>query len=332
MIDVKSAKDFISEDERKGLLYGSLIAAGLAATRGKNIGDALTQGISGLGVAYAGGLNQIYNQKQAELERQRILELLELEKARGAREAEAFPAEMAAKELGLGQLMRRGAGLQQMSGMLAEQNPLLAVGLEAGAPPESVLAAFSKPEETITGNIVRDPSSSTGWSYASNLGNIIARGAPAPGAGAGGGKSAAEQFNEIDSGNKEFAWRRAVDAIKIKYPQASGNLDALSNMFIWQKKPEEIASMTKTNVQGEAYAELLRSFATNYYNATAASVKRNELPRGYLETVPQITASLMSSLTPVPAAGAKTVSTTAEQQTAAARAAEELKRRGYKLK
>jgi len=341
MIDVKSAKDFISDDERKGLLYGSLIAAGLAAARGRNIGGVLTQGISGLGAAYAGGLNQLYNQKQAELERQRIMELLELEKARGEREAESFPVEMAGKELTLQKLMGEELGRQNLGTTLEQESPLLAQALAAGASPESVLSAFARPESTVTGNIVRDPNSSTGWSYVSNRGEIIARGAPAPGAGAGGGKTEQERFNTIDSKNREFAWQRAVDAIKIKYPQTSGNLDALSNMFIWQKKPEEIASTTKSNIQADAYRELLQTFASNYYNMTAASVKRSELPRGYLETVPQITSSLLSFAgNPGAAGGAGTNTRTVQitpAQEAAAKANKEaiekaLKDRGYRFR
>lgn len=76
----KKPQSSINDDERKGLLYGSLIAAGINAARGRNVGDALMQGISGIGQSYTQGLDALYKEKQTNLEQERLAEMIEMER------------------------------------------------------------------------------------------------------------------------------------------------------------------------------------------------------------------------------------------------------------
>lgn len=68
----------MDKDEQKGLLYGSLIAAGINAARGRNVGDGLLKAAQGGSQAYMGGLNHLYDRKKQELEAQRQEQLNKL--------------------------------------------------------------------------------------------------------------------------------------------------------------------------------------------------------------------------------------------------------------
>jgi len=81
MVDRK-LQSFINDDERKGVLYGSLIAAGINAARGHNIGDALIRGISSMGQSYMQGIDTLYKEKQTALEQARLAEMMEMEKGK----------------------------------------------------------------------------------------------------------------------------------------------------------------------------------------------------------------------------------------------------------
>lgn len=59
----------LSENEKKGLLYGSLIAAGIHAAAGGlrgGLGEAAIQGLSGGFTSYAGGQEELFKQKKNE--------------------------------------------------------------------------------------------------------------------------------------------------------------------------------------------------------------------------------------------------------------------------
>lgn len=70
----------LTKDEEKGLLYGSLLAAGMAALSGRNIPEALQNAVGGFGVAYSGGLSSLLKQKEDELKSLREQEELNLRK------------------------------------------------------------------------------------------------------------------------------------------------------------------------------------------------------------------------------------------------------------
>lgn len=70
----------LSAGERKGLMYGSLIAAGLSAALGQNPKDALLKAATGAASAYAGGLKNMYDMKQQELNIQSTKDLIEATK------------------------------------------------------------------------------------------------------------------------------------------------------------------------------------------------------------------------------------------------------------
>ena len=76
----KKIESFINDDERKGVLYGSLIAAGINAARGHNIGDALIRGLSGIGQSYMHGIDTLYKEKQMNLEQERLAEMMRMER------------------------------------------------------------------------------------------------------------------------------------------------------------------------------------------------------------------------------------------------------------
>ncbi len=69
----------VSEEEKKGLLYGSLIGAGLAAARGRNILDALSKGAGAFSTGYVSGLDRLYEDKKRQLEEERLMHQLELQ-------------------------------------------------------------------------------------------------------------------------------------------------------------------------------------------------------------------------------------------------------------
>ncbi len=80
--------DLLTKDQRKGLLYGSLISAGLAAAAasrfGGNVMDAVGAGLAGATSGYAGGLNDIVKLRHAEIERQKAEEMMKAaEETRG---------------------------------------------------------------------------------------------------------------------------------------------------------------------------------------------------------------------------------------------------------
>jgi hypothetical protein len=85
---------FISKDHRKGLLIGSLLAAGAGLATG-GITDALKAG-SG---AYTGGMEQIYKQRENELQEERVLELIKASQLQSALEQNKFEQEQ--KEWGV---------------------------------------------------------------------------------------------------------------------------------------------------------------------------------------------------------------------------------------
>lgn len=70
----------LSKDEEKGLLYGSLIAAGMAALSGRNIAEGIQNAAAGFGTAYSGGLAQLLKMKEDELKSLREQEELNLRK------------------------------------------------------------------------------------------------------------------------------------------------------------------------------------------------------------------------------------------------------------
>jgi len=70
----------LTEDEKKGLLYGSLIAAGLAAMSGRGVGGVLQNAGLGFGVAYSGGLQNLLAEKEMQLKQLREQEQLNLNK------------------------------------------------------------------------------------------------------------------------------------------------------------------------------------------------------------------------------------------------------------
>ncbi len=68
----------LSKDEQKGLLYGSLIAAGAAALSGRNVGEALQNAAFGFGVGYTGGRANLMKEKADLYEQLRQQEELRL--------------------------------------------------------------------------------------------------------------------------------------------------------------------------------------------------------------------------------------------------------------
>jgi hypothetical protein len=73
--------DYINPDQNKGLLYGSLIAAALAAASGRGgILKKIARGFGGGAGAYAGGVNTLAEQRKQQTEEDRMRELIESSK------------------------------------------------------------------------------------------------------------------------------------------------------------------------------------------------------------------------------------------------------------
>lgn len=77
--------EYISAGEKKGLIFGSLLAAGMAAATGGNSKEALLKAAMGASGAYAGGMQDLYNRKEQQLR---------MEKTNAAMEAAKEDAEI----------------------------------------------------------------------------------------------------------------------------------------------------------------------------------------------------------------------------------------------
>jgi len=73
-------KEFLTPEQRKGLLYGSLISAvlsgGAALRSGGNVTDALGRGALGAAQAFGGGLEEVANLRHREIEEDKMLEAM----------------------------------------------------------------------------------------------------------------------------------------------------------------------------------------------------------------------------------------------------------------
>lgn len=95
----------LDKEHKQGLLYGSLLAAGIAAAQGRNLSDAIYKAALGGSSAYTGGMEKIYDQKRKELEEERQQELIKASQMRSAidlgqyqMQEKQFPLEQAAKQ------------------------------------------------------------------------------------------------------------------------------------------------------------------------------------------------------------------------------------------
>jgi len=68
----------ISKEEEKGLLYGSLISAGIAAMSGQSIPEAIQNAVVGFGAGYSGGLSSLLKIKEDQMRQLREQEELKL--------------------------------------------------------------------------------------------------------------------------------------------------------------------------------------------------------------------------------------------------------------
>ena len=58
----------VSDNEKLGTIVGSLIAAGMTASKGNSIGEVLNLALSGGSVGYTSGINSLIAQKQKDKE------------------------------------------------------------------------------------------------------------------------------------------------------------------------------------------------------------------------------------------------------------------------
>jgi len=74
----------ITPEQRKGLIYGAILSSGIGALAalgtGGNWNDAMLAGTAGLSSGYAGGLDKIVQFKKAELDNERVQELMKAQK------------------------------------------------------------------------------------------------------------------------------------------------------------------------------------------------------------------------------------------------------------
>lgn len=68
---------YITPEEKKGLLWGAAIAAGLGAATGRDTRESLLKAAGSATEAYGKGLNDLYGQKRAELDMERTKSLME---------------------------------------------------------------------------------------------------------------------------------------------------------------------------------------------------------------------------------------------------------------
>lgn len=118
----------VDKEQKRGLLYGSLLAAGVAAASGRNLSDAIYKAALGGSSAYTGGLNQIYEKKRQELEEERTKELINASRMRNLidlgqyqMQKEVFPTKKAFGEtqleeatFGLAEKKQQADALQQV--------------------------------------------------------------------------------------------------------------------------------------------------------------------------------------------------------------------------
>lgn len=78
-------KKFLTDEQRRGLIYGSLISAvlsgGAALRSGGNVTDAIGRGTLGASQAFGGGLEEIAKRRHQEIEEEKIQEAIEASRA-----------------------------------------------------------------------------------------------------------------------------------------------------------------------------------------------------------------------------------------------------------
>lgn len=84
----QSSKSFISPEQKKGIMYGSLLAAGLAAATANSPNEAIINAALGGTTAFARGTKAHFDMRQAELDEQRTQEMHSLSVAKQIIEAD----------------------------------------------------------------------------------------------------------------------------------------------------------------------------------------------------------------------------------------------------
>ena len=172
-------KEFLTDEQRRGLIYGSLISAvlsgGAALRSGGNITDAIGRGTMGAAEAFGGGMEGIAKQKHAEIENAKNEEAIRasqesqsLAKKNFNMQAEAHKSSQAVQAATANEMQRKTSeeGLRSnvLQQWVAEQrvpmapagqalDPNVVAAVEAGGP--SVLAQYilgSQKQVTSTGN------------------------------------------------------------------------------------------------------------------------------------------------------------------------------------
>lgn len=245
----------LTKDEEKGLLYGSLIAAGISAMSGRNIPDALQNAVLGFGAGYSGGYANLLAQKENELRRLREEEELKLRQ---------LQYELQEKALGLQQ---REIEAQERKERLAEQrmadlsNYLITAGEAAGGRDLSKtienLIKADRVDEAI--RLLISTRGGFGGFTEADIKRLI--------------EDDLEIRKFYDSVHKGLA-SDAVSILKARYPHIFGRLDTNQGLMLIQGKLPEAK-----NIAPEEMHEIKRYFYDTYLNLIDDKVVMGIIPR-----------------------------------------------------